>query len=251
MNNPFTQIGFNQRIRIEWLEFTANLVLAGVGRQQIKEELRTHLKDKLSIGGDPERGNREKAITILMKLWSSPPTALLRLHKRGLEFIKNLPQEEHLPFHWGMAIAVYPFVEIVASTIGRLLRLQSTASAIAIQRRIREQRGERETVSRATRRMIRTFVDWGVLAESGEKGVYTTASTLNISSVQVSAWLIEALLHSYEGGRSALQPLIESPALFPFRLEPLNSSNLRESGTIETIRQGFDDDLVMLITKGK
>ena len=43
MTDRFTQIGFSQRIRLEWLEQTARLILAGSARQavlDIVQELR-------------------------------------------------------------------------------------------------------------------------------------------------------------------------------------------------------------------
>ena len=74
--------------------------------------------------------------------------------------------------HWGMVLAVYPFWGEVALRTSRLLRLQGSAAAAHIQRRIREQYGERETVSRAGRRVLRSYGDWGVLKGSGARGVY-------------------------------------------------------------------------------
>lgn len=63
------QVGFSQRIQLSWLEYTAQLVLAGKSRDEINDALQEHLQDKLSVGHQVERGNREKAITILLKVW--------------------------------------------------------------------------------------------------------------------------------------------------------------------------------------
>ena len=73
MNYRENQIGFSQRIRLEWLDQTANLVLAGNDKPAIIAALQELLKDKVSVGGDAERGNREKIITILMKVWLNVP----------------------------------------------------------------------------------------------------------------------------------------------------------------------------------
>ena len=72
MSTPM-QIGFSQRIQLDWLEQTAALVLAGQTREQIEATLQECLHDKLSVGGTAQRGNREKAITILLKIWVSVP----------------------------------------------------------------------------------------------------------------------------------------------------------------------------------
>ncbi len=52
------RIGFSQRVRLEWLEQTANLVLAGNDRPAINDSLQDLLKDKVSIGSNAERGSR-------------------------------------------------------------------------------------------------------------------------------------------------------------------------------------------------
>ena len=49
------QIGVSQRIRLEWLEQTSNLVLAGNDRPAIFAALQELLKDKVSVGGDAEQ----------------------------------------------------------------------------------------------------------------------------------------------------------------------------------------------------
>jgi hypothetical protein len=46
------QIGFSQRIQLEGLEFTAQLLLAGSTRNEIQTALNDLLQDKLSVGSD-------------------------------------------------------------------------------------------------------------------------------------------------------------------------------------------------------
>ncbi|GMA49210.1 hypothetical protein GCM10025857_05670 [Alicyclobacillus contaminans] len=161
MNNRLLQIGISQRISLEWLERTANLVLSGNDEVSIYRALQDLLIDKLSVGGNAKRGNREKVISILMKVWVRSPKDLYPLQHAGLQLLSNLPGEYHMAVHWGMTMAVYPFWGVVAAHVGRLLKLQGTAVASQVQRRLREHYGERETVSRAVRRVLRSFVDWG------------------------------------------------------------------------------------------
>ena len=56
----------------------------------------------------------------------------------GLAHLNRLPLTDHLAVHWGMTIAVYPFVGVVAETVGRLLRLQGSCAAGQVQRLVRE-----------------------------------------------------------------------------------------------------------------
>ncbi|NLD05172.1 MAG: hypothetical protein GX672_04630, partial [Synergistaceae bacterium] len=141
------QIGFSQRVRLEWFEQTANFVLAGNDKASVYDSLEELLKDKVSVGSHVERSGREKTITILLKTWLTAPSELELLRIEGLELLKSIPRSEHLPIHWGMVMAVYPFWSSVATQTGRLLKLQDTAVASQIQRRIREQYGDRETAS--------------------------------------------------------------------------------------------------------
>src|SRR5207249_238844 len=89
MSTPL-QIGFSQRVQLDWLEQTAALVLAGLTREQIETRLQELLHDKLSIGGAAQRGNREKAITILLKIWVSVPPWLQPLRDGGLDHLRRL-----------------------------------------------------------------------------------------------------------------------------------------------------------------
>lgn len=252
MHSRLNQIGFSQRVRLEWLENTANLVLAGNDKSAINEALQELLKDKVSIGGEAVRGNREKIITILMKVWVNVPHELEALRVDGLKLLKLVPRTERMAVHWGMVMAVYPFWAAVASHVGRFLKLQGSATAAHIQRRIREQYGERETVSRAARRVLRCFIDWGVLNEKGAKGVYSQGLPVSIDDSQIITWLIEASLHTRSNGCAPLKDLIESTGLFPFRIKHIAvESLLTTSPRLDLLRHGLDDELVMLRMEGR
>jgi hypothetical protein len=241
-----TRIGFSQRIRLEWLEKTARLFLAGNTREEIETELQDFLQDKLSIGGLAGRGTREKTITILLKIWVSVPGSLAAFHKEGLEFLKKLPPEDHLAVHWGMTMAVYPFFANVAEQVGRLIRLQESFTLAQIQRRIREQLGERETVARAARRILSSFVDWGVVKKGGKKGIYQGTPNRAIKDKTLAIWLIEGALISSGLKSMLLKMLTQTPSLFPVRISSLNIDELRFNERLELYRQSIDEDMVML-----
>jgi hypothetical protein len=247
MSRRTDQIGFSQRVRPEWLEQTANLILAGNDKATINDALQGLLKDKVSVGGQAVRGNREKIITILLKTWLTVPNELEVLRVEGLELLKRVPRTYHLAIHWGMVMAVYPFWSGVATQVGRLLRLQGTAAATQVQRRIREQCGERETVSRAARRVLRSYLDWDVLQETGKKGIYTAGTTLSIDDPGLIAWLAEASLHARANGSASLKDLLDSPSLFPFRLKPTHAESLAAASSgLDILRHGLADELVVL-----
>jgi hypothetical protein len=253
MNSRLTQIGFSQRVRLEWLEKTANLVLAGNDEASIEGALQELLEDKLSVGGNAKRGNREKVITILMKIWVRPPLDLQPLQREGLKLLSRLPREDHIAVHWGQACAVYPFWGAVAAHVGRLLRLQGTASHAQVRRRVMEQYGQRPTVKDAVRRVLRSMVDWGVLSDAKTHdagradGTYVPGLSLAITQVELIAWLAEAFLHAHRGGSVALRTVLDSTSLFPFRLSPISADHLvAVSGRLDVLRHGLDQDLIML-----
>jgi hypothetical protein len=246
MTRQTDQIGFSQRVRLEWFEQTVNLILAGNDKAAVMNALQDLLQNKVSVGGQAERGNREKIITILLRTWLTVPRGLESWRDEGLELLSCAPRCDHVAFHWGMIMAVYPFWGEVAIQTGRLLRLQGSAAAAHVQRRIREQYGERDTVSRAARRVLRSYVDWGVLQESGVKGVYTAGAPLAVEDPRLIAWLVEASLYARATDLAPLKGLLDSPGLFPFRIKPVHADGLGAvSSRLDFLRQGLNDDLVM------
>jgi hypothetical protein len=247
MNRRTDQIGFSQRVRLEWLEHTANLILAGKGKVAVNDSLQELLRDKVSIGGQAKRGSRGKIISILLKTWLTVPRELESLRVEGLEILQRAPRCDHLAIHWGMVTAVYPFWSGVAAPTGRLLRLQGSVASAHVQRRVRERYGERETVSRAASRVLRSYLDWGVLHQTGAKGVYSAGTTLAVDDSRLIAWLAEASLHARANGSAPLRDLIGSPSLFPFRIKPVHAESLAAaSSRLDLLRHGLDDYLVML-----
>lgn len=101
MNLQSTQVGFRHRVRLEWLERAVAVVFASNDRAAIVAPLQGLLRDKVSVGGPAERGNREKILSIIMKTWSNPPRELDGLRVKGLELMRRLPRTHHIVVHWG------------------------------------------------------------------------------------------------------------------------------------------------------
>lgn len=245
--NRYTQIGLDRIIKLDWLEKTAKLILSGNSKGDIKSSLQQDLHGNFNSPASVKRGSLNKTITILMKVWSNGHKELEPLQEQGLELLKKYPDEHHLVIHWGMIMASYPFWSAVAIQTGRLFRLQENIVTANIQRRIREQYGERQTVSRATQRVLRSFVDWNVLKETTELGLYCKGNTIQINDPSLIAWLVEAILHTKPNGSSTFKDLINSPSLFPFKLYPIRAEHIiAVSPRLEIIHHGFDDDLLSL-----
>jgi hypothetical protein len=237
-------VGFSQRSKLSRLEDTSRLVLAAVPDDQIGLSLQDLLKDCLSAGGTAKRGTREKAITILTKIWVNVRADLVPLRNEGLTLLARFPGRLHLAVHWGMTMAAYPFCYFVAESTGRLLRLQGNATAAQIPRRVRDQVGGRETVARAARRITRSFVDWAVIREGTLKRVYVPADTIVLEDSDLIAWLIEAILVASGASSAPLKSLSQSPALFPFKPSPHNSIENLLQRRLEVHRHNLGEPIV-------
>lgn len=247
MTDRSEQVGFSQRVRLEWLELAAAHAMAGSNAKEITGAIREALREKVSVGRDAERGNREKIITIVRRTWFPNDDEHQDLRERAFGLLRSLPKERHLIVHWGMVMAVYPFWNAVADAVGRLLRLQEALGIAQVQRRLRERYGERETVARSARRVIRSFVDWSVLAEGAKSGVYRASDAISVERIDMVAWLVEASLHCMPGKRISLSAITSSPGLFPFHVAPILYDQLIPfAPSIDVMRHGLDQDLVML-----
>ncbi len=132
------------------------------------------------------------------------------------------------------------------------MRLQGTVSAAQAQRRVRESLGERETVARAARRVIKAFMDWGVLCETGERGVYSQGFATEVCSLDLAAWLVNACLYATPSGRADLDSVLNSPALFPFRLPRVNGPDVvsKTRSRVDVMRHAGNEDLAILSAQG-
>lgn len=238
------QVGFSQRIQLDWLEYTANLALAGNTRSEIAAELDERLRGKLSIGNDPERGTRRKAITILTRVWINVPKDREKLRNQAIDLLRRASPAERMFVHWCMCMAAYPFFGQVAHTAGRLLRLQGTAAAAQVQRRLREELGERETVARAARRILRTFIDWGVLQETGARGVYRPAPRRIVDNRdQLAVWAVQAILAARGGRPHPARVLLRGPHMFPFAVSLLSDRDIETCSALEVTHHGLDHEI--------
>jgi hypothetical protein len=149
--------------------------------------------------------------------------------------------------HWAMISAVYPFWFNVAKQTGRLLSLQEQITSAQIISRLKEQYGDRQTVSRYARFVISSFVAWGVLKDLADKGCYEKSNSIIITNQKLVVLLIESALHASPEGNGVLNLLLKNPAFFPFQIPVIPNDSINQySCNIEVIRHGLDDDLLKL-----
>jgi len=232
-------IGFSQPIKQAWLDFTVQRKLEGKSHTEIRAALNDFLSDQVSVGSTSRNSNRQKVISILSKIWLKVPQPIKSFRDEGLALFKRLPEDRHVAVHWGMVMAVYPFFATAAENVGRLLRLQQYVSAAQLQKRLREKMGERDTVSAAARKLMRCWVQWEVLKDTGRRGIYAATGTHTISDAQLSSWLLESALIASKGQSAVLDNLVNyTPTLFPFSL---SSRYFIPGERLETFSQGVNE----------
>ena len=241
-------IGIKQAIRIEWMQKAANLLLAGLDAKTIRQELHEFLADRKGNGAEGERSDQTRTFVVnnLMKIWVSPNPDLIPFRDASLALLREHPSMA-LAVHWGMISALYPFWFNVARQTGRLLALQDQVTQSQIINRLKEQYGDRQTVSRYARFVIRSFVAWGALKDSEAKGCYEKAATLSIANANLAILMFESALLATPEAKGALGLLLNNPAFFPFQL-PMMTGNFvsQHSDRIGVVRYGLDDELLKL-----
>lgn len=224
------------------------MLLAGMSEEEIRKNLDEYLSTQKQSGGIGERGSKTYGMAIsILASWFSPNEDLIALRDDALSMARQIQPEMWLPLHWAVISASYPFWFNVARQVGRLLNLQDQITQAQIFNRLKEQYGDRETVARNARYVVRSFVAWGVLKDSDFKGCYEKAPPIIITDQKLVILLFEAALHAISEGKSALRLMLNTPAFFPFQLSEMNGDLVAlRSKRIEAAHHGLDDVLLTL-----
>ena len=220
--------GIKQIIRFEWLEKAANFALSGLSTTEVRKELHEYLMHRKGDGSTETRGETARAqiVNIIMKIWIKPDSDLQQFRDTGLELLRK--KGTHLlPVHWAAVSAAYPFWFNVARLVGRLIRLQGQVQKQQIDKRLKEQYGDRETISRCGRQVVRSFIAWNALSDTTLSGCYEASSPIVVQDTDVVAYLIESALRSSGEDKLDLSGLLSAPFFFPFRLPTISGSQLK------------------------
>lgn len=248
MGKRHEAIGIKQAIRFEWMQKAANLLLAGLDAKTIRQELHEFLSDRNDNGSEGERSDMTRTFVVnnLMKIWIAPDPDLIPFRDASLAFLRENPSTA-MAVHWGMISAAYPFWFNVARQTGRLLALQDQVTQTQIIDRLKEQYGDRQTVSRYARFVIRSFVAWGVLKDSDAKGCYKKVASVSIAEPNLALLMFQSALLATPEEKVALGLLLNNPSFFPFQLPVMTGDFVSQrSDRIDVVRYGLDDELLKL-----
>lgn len=238
-----SRIGFDRRINLEWLDAIATRVAADAS----PGEVRAHVWSLLAgvVTGEKPNTARGKTVTVLNHIWCEVPENARPLRSRAIRQLDTATADERLALHWAMMVGTYPIFTDVAAGAGRLLTLQGSFSLAQLTRRLIGVWGERSTLVRATQRIIRSMIQWGVLQDTELRGMYEGIEKKRWVGEKVAAVLVEAVLVDAEEAALPVDQLTGHSTLFPFRLA-LNSNHLRSARQFQVHRQGLDRDFVEL-----
>lgn len=241
--NRRANIGIDRRIDLEWLDFAAAEAAAGVS----VGEMRSRVWDLLDgvVSGEAFNSARGKTVTVLNHIWGDVPPSAKALREHAASNFRDCRADERLGLHWAMMVGTYPLFSDVAAAIGRLLALQGGFTLAHLTRRLVGTWGERSTLTRATQRIVRSMIQWGVLADAEVRGTYVGVRRKRMIGPVVGIVLIEALLVDAEAAAIPLEQLIGHAALFPFEIQ-VNVGHVRGASQFRVHRQGLDDDFVEL-----
>lgn len=248
MGKRHEKLGIKQTIQKHWIDRVLRSLLAGMSETEIRSDLHKYLATQKQSGGIGERGEKTYGIAIgILASWFSPPNELIEFRDAAMSLAQAQPETMWLPLHWAVISAVYPFWFNTAKQVGRLLNLQDRITQNQIFYRLKEQYGDRETVTRNARYAVRSFVAWGVLKDTKIKGCYEKGAKLYIPDQGMAILMLEAALHANPEGKGTLVQIGNHPAFFPFQFPNLTAEFItRNAERVEVIHQGLEDSLLIL-----
>ena len=248
MTERLKKIGIKQVVRYEWMERTLQMLLADMKPLDIKQELFDHLENKKQSGGLGSRGENAlaMAVILLMQSWVTPAKEILPLRDACLEYAGNDLSHNKL-LHWVMISTAYPFWFQTSNVIGRLFGLQDIIAKQQIVQRLKGIYGDRQTIARYARYVIRSFVAWGIIRDTEKRGYYQPGDPINVEEPYLLSLLCECSLYNSPDGKLSYTKMANSPVFFHF------PHTLPDPGIINTINprititvNGFDDSVFSL-----
>ena len=224
---PLPTIGFDRYVPRHWLN-TALAVAAG----DVERSALVSLLEKEIAGVEA----RSKTMIILNRMWLFPHPTLVNFAAAGVDMYRVNKSVDTLVLHWGMALASHPFFAALADNIGRLLKLHGEFTAVQINRRLKEQLGDRASILRASEAVLQTLAEWHVINEaSGRKRIFVGGHPMAVASSSLSIWMLEACLRA--SGR-ALNFNVSSNLVFPFKLPPLREADFAHQSRLKLALTG-------------
>ena len=207
-------IGFDRKIELEWIDYTADLVSKGLPESEIRKKL----IQKLSVYGLglSKGGAQSKTITVLTHLWLNVSEDIIPLRDKAIDLYKSASNDEKVVLHICLAITNYPFVFDVMTQIGRLLKLQDSFSSDQITRRIVEHWGDTQRVKRSVGHVLQTLKLWEVIEPLQKISLYRNSKNSSLPRKKIQSFIEDSLRITLENNFS-IGESNSHPAIFFYR----------------------------------
>lgn len=215
-------IGMARNINLEWLNQTANLVLADKSEEEIKQNLNEYLSFVIE-----SPTNIRKTREILMNIWVRTPDEYVGLKKLALKVYNKNSNSNKILAHWCLMLITYQVFTDICSVIGKMNDKQFDISTNQIKDKMFDVWGERPTLYHSISKLIKTIKDMGIIAPI-KSGLYKVNKFI-ITDDDAIILIVATLLCLKDKLYLSIEELENSFELFPFEyninLELLQGSN--------------------------
>lgn len=239
-------VGFDRKIESEWLDYAAARAVERLPIQDMRKRLWDFLDGRVSAGSSGWNSDRGKVITVLMRIWGPGSGRNEEMRGRAMVALGDVSPQSRIALHWALCLGSYPFFADVARTAGQHLALHGEVQLAAVRRRLVESWGDRAVTRRATQRILRSMIDWGVLQDGARKGAYVQGSVEEISNSSTGQLLVVGLLLAQDGEAVPVDRVRSHPAIYPFRVEQDALSLSRVSNLLRLEREALGSQFLRL-----
>jgi len=230
------RIGLSKNVTLEWMELAANCKLSG----KTQDEAYPILNEK--IGETIHSPVNSKQIrVILFNMWYRPEDWFLDASTTAAE---NLPTDERIGVHWALLLKRYQVFYDLCAVIGGLFDYRDEITLAQIRNRIFEKWGARDTLQNCLSKNIQTFKELKSLNAAGAPGTYHR-NTMVLNNAKIMQLMCAAIIERSGREYMTWEDIIQSPALFPFRVENLTQADMASCEHLVLERMG--DDVVLRV----
>ena len=157
-------IGFDRLIELDWLDLAASRY-ASTGDVERAIADTTELVAMTTAGGGASRFAVAKNMTIVGRVWLKVPERVVPLRDAAAHALMELGPVDRMAVHWSMCQLAYPFYLAASEIAGRSFAAQGIVTVAALRSRLSERWGAVAVVPVAARKVLGTWIRWGVVRE--------------------------------------------------------------------------------------
>lgn len=201
-------VGLSRNLKLQWLNKVVELVLEGLSKNEIHDQLNDYLSYEIS-----SPTNLRKTREILMYIWVYENQHSAKLKEEALTLIKHYPNYA-LGVHWCMMLAAYPVFDDMCKVIGKMEEFQDEITLAQLKQKLFDEWGERTTLFHSIDKLIATLKAIDILSCDKPGKYHVTKHKVN--NTKVSAFMVYTMMLIDNSGYYSLIEVNNSTYLFPF-----------------------------------